>query len=181
VSGCGPGTLLVSLRSGSVLDAVANLGPGQRVSLPVVLIDRTTPGVTAPRASLRTGVSLVRASYPWVLANLDWSAHDGGGAGVATYDVRVSRDGGAFADVASATPRASLALTLSPGHAYRFEVRARDRAGNVGGWVAGSTIRPVLVQESSPTLRFGGSWLASGDSQYSGGALRSAVASGATI
>jgi len=181
VAGCGSGTLLVSLRSGSVLDAVANRGPAQRVSLPAVLIDRSAPAATAPRVTLPTGVSLVSASSPWVLANLEWSARDGGGAGVATYDVRVSRDGGAFADLAWATPRTSLALTLSPGHAYRFEVRARDRAGNIGGWVAGSTIRPVLVQESSPTLRFGGPWLASGDPRYSGGSLRSAVASGATL
>ena len=181
VSGCGAGTLLVSLRSGSVVDAVANRGPIQPVSLPALLIDRTAPAVTAPRATLRTGVSLLSASSPSVLATVDWSAHDGGGAGVATYDVRASRDGGSFADVALATATTSLALTLAPGHAYRFEVRARDRAGNVGGWVAGATIRPALVQESSAALRFGGPWLGSADSRYSGGSLRSAVASGATL
>jgi len=181
VTGCGAGTLLVSLRPGSVVDAVANRGPAQRVGLPAVLIDRTAPAASAPRVSLRTGVSLVSASSAWVLANLDWSAHDGGGAGVATYDVRASRDGGAFAAVAWATALPSLALTLAPGHAYRFEVRAHDRAGNIGGWVAGSTIRPGLVQESSPTLKFGGSWLASADARYSGGSVRWAVASGATL
>jgi len=181
VTGCGAGTLLVSLRPGSVVDAVANRGPAQRVGLPAVLIDRTAPAATAPRVSLRTGVSLVSASSAWVLANLDWSAHDGGGAGVATYDVRASRDGGAFAAVAWATALPSLALTLAPGHAYRFEVRAHDRAGNIGGWVAGSTIRPGLVQESSTTLKFGGSWLASADARYSGGSVRWAVASGATL
>jgi spore germination protein YaaH len=181
VSGCGAGTLLVSLRSGSVVDAVANRGPAQRVSLPAVLIDRTAPAATAPRATLRTGVSLPGASSPSVLATLDWSAHDGGGAGLASYDVRASRDGGAFADLASATATASLALMLAPGHAYRFEVRARDRAGNVGGWVAGATIRPALVQEGSSTLKFAGQWLAGADSRYSGGSLRSSVASGATL
>ena len=35
---------------------------------------------------------------------------------------------------------------LTPGHSYRFEVRATDRAGNVGAWVAGPTIRAALTQ-----------------------------------
>jgi spore germination protein YaaH len=182
VTGCGPGTLVLAVRAGAVMDAVSNWGPAQKVSGPRLVIDRTAPSTGAPRVALRTGVSLASISTSTgLLANLTWSARDAGGAGVGSYDVRWSRDGGAFADLAAGLTGPALAVSLMPGHAYRFAVRARDRAGNVGGWTAGTAIRASLVQETATSLAFGGAWQLGESSHYSGSFDWFATAPGASV
>jgi hypothetical protein len=169
VSGCSAGTVLLSLRAGAVMDAVSNWGPATRVVAPSLVIDRTAPTASAPKASLRTGVSLASTSTgTGILASLSWTAGDTGGAGLGSYDVRRSRDGGAFAVIASGVTARSLAVSLPPGHSYRFEVRPRDRAGNVGGWRAGPTLRPSLVQQGTAAIVYGGAWRVGTSTSYSG-------------
>ncbi|HTK44178.1 MAG TPA: glycosyl hydrolase family 18 protein [Patescibacteria group bacterium] len=181
VTGCSTGTLAISIRAGAVMDAVSNWGPEHRVSGPTLVIDRRAPSATAPRVSLRSGVGLASISASTgVLATLAWSGSDTGGAGVATYDVRRSRDGGPFADLATGLTGTALAVSLAPGHTDRFEVRARDRAGNVGGWIAGATLRPSLLQQSSPTIAYGGAWRIGQSDHYSAGFDRFATEPGAS-
>jgi spore germination protein YaaH len=180
VTGCGPGTLVVSLRAGAVMDAVGNWGPTRRVASRTLVIDRTVPTTSEPKVAIRTDVSLGSTSPSTaVLATLAWSAKDVGGAGLASHDVRRSADGGAFADVATGLAGASLAISLAPGHAYRFAVRARDRAGNVGAWTAGPTLRASLVQQSSPAITYVGTWRVGESSHYSAMHDRFATSGGA--
>ncbi|HEY3190770.1 MAG TPA: SH3 domain-containing protein, partial [Solirubrobacteraceae bacterium] len=181
VTGCGPGSVVLSLRAGAVVDAVANRGPATQVNAPTLVIDRTAPTSRAPRVKLQTGVSLPSTSpSAGVLANLTWAASDAGGAGIAGYDVRRSIDGSGFANLAAGIPRSALAVSLAPGHAYRFEVRARDRAGNVGGWIAGSTVRAAFTQEASPAINYRGTWRTAQNGYHLAGAARNAVAPGAS-
>jgi hypothetical protein len=65
-----------------------------------------------------------------------------------------------------------MSIGLTPGHTYRFEVRATDRAGNVGGWVAGPTVRAALTQQTSTSITWTGTWTSVTDSRFSGGSVR---------
>ena len=67
-----------------------------------------------------------------------------------------------------------------PGTAYRFEARARDRAGNLSSWTAGATVRGSVFQNSSGSVIYHGAWVLSSASAYSGGSVRYATAGGAS-
>jgi hypothetical protein len=132
--------------------------------------------------ALRSGVALASASTDAKLAvGLSWSATDGGGAGVRDYDVRRSVDGGAWADLAVDTTSRSMLIALTPGHEYRFQVRARDRAGNVGTWTSGPAIPVLLRQNQTSALSYSGTWKLVSASGYSGGSVRYATAAGASV
>jgi spore germination protein YaaH len=181
VSGCGAGTVTLTLKAKSVRDAVANWGPGANVGASA-LIDRAAPKSTAPRTSLRSGVSLASTSTSTaLLASVAWSASDAGGAGIRDFDVRRSVDGGAWKDVAVDTTATSLLQSLAPNHSYRYQVRARDRAGNVGAWVAGPTFRAYLRQEARASIAYGGTWRTATQAGSSGGAVRHATSAGASV
>jgi hypothetical protein len=180
VGGCSAGTVLLSLKAGAVMDAVSNWGPAANVGAASLVIDRTAPTASRPRASLRAGVGLASTSTgTGILASLTWTARDTGGAGLASYDVRRSRDGGAFAVIAARVTARSLAVSLPPGHSYRFEVRPRDRAGNVGAWRAGPTLRPSLVQQGNAAIAYGGAWRLGTSTGYSAGSDVFTIAAGA--
>jgi hypothetical protein len=112
---------------------------------------------------------------------LTWSARDAGGGGVATYDVARSIDGRPFSMIATGLTSASLAVSLPPGHAYRFKVRARDRAGNVGRWQPGATLWPALVQQGSRALAYRDAWRLATNAGYSGGSSASTSVRGAVV
>ncbi|HET7182547.1 MAG TPA: glycosyl hydrolase family 18 protein, partial [Candidatus Limnocylindrales bacterium] len=181
LSGCSAGTVGVGVKARTVVDAVQNSGPASTVMAATVLIDRSAPTVTTPRLTLRTGVVLASTSTRAALiGQVAWTGSDPGGAGIAGYDVQLSRDGLAFAAFVSATG-ASAGVSLAPGHTYRFRVRARDRAGNVGAWVTGPTIRPYLPQETLSALTWKGTWARGASDYYSGLADRFATAAGASV
>ena len=60
--------------------------------------------------------------------SVSWTATDAG-SGVKSFDVKRSKDGGAYERIASAITAASLNTTMTPGHTYKFKVRGRDNAG----------------------------------------------------
>jgi spore germination protein YaaH/chitodextrinase len=181
VTGCGPGSVQLSLRAGSVTDAVSNVGPPHAVRARVI-IDRSRPTAAKPRMALRSGGSLPStAASATLAATLTWSASDSGGAGVRDFDVRRSVDGGAWTNLAVDSTRRSMVVGLTPGHRYRFEVRARDRAGNVGAWNAGTTIPVLLRQNSSTAVTWTGAWKPVAGAGYSGGTARAATAAGASM
>jgi len=178
VSKCSAGTVKLAVKGGAVTDAVGNAGPESATSAPTVLIDRTAPTVSVPRTGLRTGVTY--AGSP-VAGRLAWSGSDSGGAGVASYDVERSVDGGSFKVIATGVPSASLAVALSYGHTYRFAVRARDKAGNVGAWHAGATTSTLVRQDTSTALLYSGGWHRAASSGYWGGSVHYATAAGASV
>jgi hypothetical protein len=107
---------------------------------------------------------------------VSWSGSDSGGAGIATYDVQRSVAGGAFSNLASGLTASSVATTLTPGAGARFQVRATDKAGNVGGWTTGPTLTSSLVQQGSSAISFGGTWTKVTGGSFSGGSARYASA-----
>jgi hypothetical protein len=132
--------------------------------------------------TLRSGVTLASTSTSaGLLATLNLGASDPGGAGVRDYDVKRSTDGGAWASIADDLATATLNVTLAPGHSYRFAVRARDRAGNVGSWVTGPSIRGYLSQQTNTAITWKGTWTKVSDPRFSGGSVRYATAAGASM
>lgn len=169
------GTLTVQVANGALIDLAGNPGAGSNVIHQV--IDRSAPTTTTPVASLRSGTTLSGSA---LRVNVTWSGTDIGPAGILNYDVARSYDGTAFQVIASAMTGTSLAWTMSPGHTYRFEVRARDKVGNLGAWKAGPTLYPALTQQSSSAVHFSGSSTTTTYSSYSGGTERYLGAAGAS-
>jgi hypothetical protein len=181
LTNCSAGTVILGLKARSVFDAVRNWGPVSQVNASTLVIDRSAPWSVAPRIGLNAGVSLVSgATNAGLQSRLTWSATDPGGAGVASYDLRRSIDGAAFASFVTGTPSASLGVTLVPGHSYRFEVRARDRAGNVGGWAVGPTVRAYLPQQTYAGITWKGIWRTVSGPNCSGNSLAYGLGAGAS-
>ena len=168
------GTLTIQLPAGLTADAAGN--PSQPSDLLVLTIDRSSPVTSAPLAHLAGG-TMSSSSLP---ASVTWSGTDRGSAGVATYDLARSVDGAAFVILASGLASPGARVRLAPGHSYRFEVRAHDRVGNVGAWVAGPTLQPGLTQQWSSGIFYHGTWRGVSGTSYTGGSDRYATAAGAS-
>ena len=177
LTGCSAGSVVLTLKAGSVMDVAGNPGPAGDVAASSVLVDRTPPTTGAPTASLRSGLVLSGISLPIVLA---WTGADSGGSGIARYDVARSVDGAAFALFVTGIAGPALNTTTSSGHSYRFEVRATDSAGNVGGWIAGPTLKPSLVQQTSTSIKYHLTWTTRTYASYSGGTVKYATSAGAS-
>jgi N-acetylmuramoyl-L-alanine amidase-like protein len=166
------GTLTFQIPDGAVMDVAGN--PTQGSNLISVVMDRSAPATSAPVARLMSGVTLNGSS---LRIRLDWFGSDVGPAGIARYDLARSVDGGPFSIIGTPTSNVAVAW-LSPWHDYRFEVRGRDKAGNVGAWKAGPTFRAKLIQQTKPKVVFSGSTRSAASAAYSGGSERQLLAAG---
>jgi hypothetical protein len=152
-------------------------GGGTTSSETYVAGDIVPPTASAPSTVLRAPASMTTSSVPIQLA---WSASDLGGSGVGTYEVARSVDGGPFSTIVSRLTATVYNTATSRTHTYRYEVRARDWAGNVGPWKAGTSFRMNVSQETSSSVKFSGTWKTASSTSYSGGSLRSTTTSGAS-
>ncbi|WP_404386512.1 hypothetical protein LL946_08040 [Knoellia locipacati] len=134
---CGPTVALTGLAAGThTVSAQVTDASGKQSA---VVTKSWVVDAAAPTATLNAP-ALVQTATPMTLS---WVAADSGGSGLANYDVRTrtaapSSGFGAYQYPTSwqkLTVR-TLPLTLSKGYQYCFSVRARDRAGNLGGWSA---------------------------------------------
>ena len=166
------GSLTIGIPAGATMDPAGN--PNVASDVHAVLIDTIAPNAYAPTIRLRGGVT-ISTTLPVVVSwsGTDWSL----GSGIASYDVARSIDGGSFVVIKTGLTSTALTAWLSSGHSYRYEVRAHDKAGNVGGWAAGITVKSSLLQQSSTAIAYHGTWTTSSSSLYSGGSLRYATAS----
>jgi len=111
---------------------------------------------------------------------LSWSASDGT-SGVATYQMQRSVDGGAYAWTTSATTLKARSIWATVGRAYRFRVRAQDRAGNWSGWAYTTSFVAARYQENSSTVTYPvGTWTRAEWDQALGGHSAYADKAGAT-
>lgn len=140
--------------------------------------DISPPVGATPVAHLRSASTL---NYPSVPATVAWaSAHDGGGAGVGTYDIARSTDGGAYVTLATNWTSTSYPTSVSVGHTYTFRVRARDWAGNVGSWQVAATVKPAVTQQTSSSVTYSGTWSTGKTTQYTGDTVKYATTAGAS-
>ncbi len=99
---------------------------------------------SAPQAGIRSTAG-VQDDEGFVVT---WAGKDV--SAIATYDVQVSVDGGAWANWLSATKATSEVYLGKDGHGYAFRVRARDTKGNTG------TYTTPQVWTANPQLEAGG-------------------------
>ena len=84
-----------------------------------------------------------------------WGATDAHST-VASYDVEAAIDGGPWSPWLSSTSLTNSTYDGTPGHRYRFRVRATDALGNTSGWVE-STESAVSNPTGTTTPAPGGS------------------------
>ena len=168
------GTLTFQVPDGAVEDLAGN--PVQASNIVKVYLDVGRPTTSAPSVILRAGTTL--GSGGGLPVTVSWSASDVGPAGIASYDVARSIDGRPFRMIATGVTGTSIGSGVTPGHTYRFEVRAHDKAGNVGFWKAGGKRKPALVQQTSGLVTFSGPSFTTTGSSYSGGSERYLAAAG---
>ena len=180
LSSCGSGSVGLYLNQQTVTDGSAGIGPAGPIVAPTVVVDKTAPTAITPKPSLRTGIALESASATQrLLVRIYWSGSDAD-SGIASYDVQRSYDGAAYTTIASAITSPSLNVTMNIGHTYKFRVRSRDRAGNIGAWTTAYSWGTTLAQNTSSSIVYGGSWSTTSAASASGGSYRSSSSAGAT-
>jgi len=145
--------------------AVTGLGAGSHVlDVTVEAVGETKYAwlvdVTPPTASLLSPSGAVTVGRR---VTVSFSGADPGGSGVTAYDVRyrAAAWNGGFGrwlqpPVWQGTTAHRVVLSVRPGHAYCFGVRAHDRADNVS--VSWSTTRCTTVPVDDRTLTASGTW-----------------------
>jgi len=132
----------------------------------------SSPTLWARRSTL--GSSSLPAVVTWPAASDLSSSIDG-------YEIETSADGvswGATRAVSGSTR--SLGLTLPSGSSIWTRLRARDAAGNWSEWVEAGPSSYGLVQDSSSSVRWSGTWVRYSATSASGGTARYSTRAGAS-
>jgi len=138
--------------------------------------DTTPPVVRAPVSRLYAPATLGSTKSP---VRTSWSATDT--CGVSGYALERKVLGGTWAlQALPGTTATSTRQALHLGSTQRYVVRAVDGAGNRSGWVYGPYLEPLVTQQSSTSVKFGGRWRTAYSRGYSGGTTRYASAAGAS-
>ena len=149
-----------------------------RVASAAAARDQTDPTAFPPDSfSFVTG----RAIGSTISTRVRWPAATDDLSGVASYALRQSVNGAAWTTVTASTTSLSIDRSLTFSTAYRYRVRAHDRAGNAGEYVDGPQIRPKLTQQNGTGVTYGGTWTGRSSSSASGGSTRYATKAGAWV
>ena len=166
-SGDGSKTVFVQFRNGA--------GAVSATASHAITLDTTNPVITkAPAPSFVKG-HLGTTAVP---IKISWAGTDAT-SGISNYNLEESVDGGAFSLVASPT-KANATVNLNPGHSYKFEVRATDKAGNVSGFTAGAAFTLSAFQETSSAITYSSGWTKQAVTGAYGGSVKFATLAGKT-
>ena len=167
-----------------ILDTAKNVGDTGgmtltgRVASAAAAIDHTDPTASAPNSySFVTGIAIGSA----ISTRVRWPAGTDDLSGVASYALRQSVNGAGWTTVTASTSGLYSDRSLTFSTAYRYRVRAQDRAGNTGEYVDGPQVRSKLTQQNGTGVTYGGTWTTASSSSASGGSTRYATKSGAWV
>ena len=114
-------------------------------------------------------------------SRLTWPAATDKTSPIAGYEVQGSVDGGAWSPTTSVGAATRLLTPVQAyGHTYKYRVRAKDAVGNWSAWAEGATTTPRLVENTSTSVAYRGSWVRYAYRYASGGSSHYAVAAGAS-
>jgi hypothetical protein len=141
-----------------------------------VVPDTIAPVPAAPVPSI---VAKSVASPGAVSVSVAWAAASDVGTGVASYELEQRVGVGPWTPVPLATPLTrSATVTVAPGAAVEFHVRAIDNASNVSDFRSGGVFQVRL--DSDRMVTFARTWYTRLKSSYLDGRMRSTRLSGAT-
>jgi len=160
------GTLSLTLAAGSATGSGGS-GPAAPVSI-TTIVDRTAPTETAPATSIKTGMSLSGSGIP---LQLTWQGTDAE-TGIKYYSIVYSQNGGSWTLLATGLVTTSAVVIVSPSGTLRFGIVAVDWADHTSGTSPGPTFSPRLVQQTSSSVTYSGTWSRGSKSSYSGGSVR---------
>ena len=167
-----------------ILDTAKNVGDTGgltltgRVARRAAAIDHTDPTTSAPNSyAFVTGTAIGST----ISTRVRWPAGTDDLSGVGSYALRQSVNGAAWTTVTASTAGLSLDRSLTFSTAYRYRVRAQDRAGNTGEYVDGPQVRPKLTQQNGTGVTYSGTWTSRSSSSASGGSTRYATKAGAWV
>lgn len=166
-SGDGSKTVFVQFRNGA--------GAVSATASHAITLDTTRPAITKAPAPAFVKAHLGTTAVP---IKISWAGTDAT-SGISHYDLEKSTDGGAFTLVASPAT-ANATVNLNPGHSYKFEVRATDKAGNVSGFTAGATFTLTAYQETASTISYSTGWTKQALTGSYGGSVKFATLAGKT-
>jgi hypothetical protein len=157
-----------SEHGGSIYNGTGGYDTTGVPSITITFTDVTAPTVTAPVASIAAN-STIGSTVPVRIA---WKGSDVG-SGIGHYQVGLSTNGGSYVLVSSPTIASyTRSLTASSTTTYRFRVRAFDKAGNASGYAYGPTFHVKLIQQSSTSVHYYGTWYTASSTSASGGSYR---------
>jgi subtilisin family serine protease len=149
-----------------------------RVADAASALDTTEPTASAPNSyAFVTGTAIGST----ITTRVRWPAGTDDLSGVASYALRQSVNGAAWTTVTASTTALSIDRSLTFSTAYRYRVRAHDRAGNTGAYVDGPQVRPKLTQQNGTGVTYSGTWTSRSSSSASGGTARYATKAGAWV
>ena len=166
------------LNTGKLDDNTSGLTLTGDIASAANALDSTAPIATAPASfSFLTGVAIgstIKTRVRWPAATDDVS-------GIASYALRQSINGGSWATVTASTASLFVDRSLTFSTAYRYRVRAHDKAGNTGAYVDGPQVAPKLTEQNGTGVTYGGTWTTQSSSNASGGSARYATKAGAWV
>ena len=173
----------VELR-GRVLGTGVSLAPtvGKTVTGRLVNAWRAVD-VVGPVASPinRHGINVGSIVGSTISTTMTWPAATDELSGVKSYLIKRSLNGGAWTTLISSTTARSYKRSMSFGTPTRFQLFARDGAGNVGNGAAGPPVTASLLQDGTAIARYSGSWSSVNVSSASNGKLHRSSSGGAAV
>ena len=141
-------------------------------------LDTTDPTAFAPNSyGFLTGGAIgstIRTRIRWPAGTDDLS-------GVASYALRQSVNDAAWTTVTATTTSRLSDRSLGFSKAYRFGVRAHDKAGNAGEYMDAAPVTPRLTQQNGSGVTYRGTWTSRLSSSASGGSTRYATKANAWV
>ncbi len=116
-----------------------------------------------------------------ISTTMTWPAATDDLSGVRSYLIKRSLDGAAWTTLTSSTTTRSYKRTMSFGTPTRFQLFARDNAGNLGRGATGPNVTATLLQDGTALAKYTGTWSNVNLSSASGGRMHRSTRSGATV
>jgi GH25 family lysozyme M1 (1,4-beta-N-acetylmuramidase) len=157
-----------------VVTGTAN-GLTRTTTATLVVTDAAPPKVSAPTSRLYARSTLWTTGAP---VRTSWSAADPSGVTLDELQRRVGAGAWSAVGLSPATTT-WVTQTLAIGTKYGYQARASDGAGNTSAWAVGPRITPLLTQQSSSSVTYGGTWHSSSAPSASGGSEKYTYAKGA--
>jgi subtilisin family serine protease len=139
--------------------------------------------VTGPTASPidRHGINVGSIVGSTVSTTMTWPAATDSLSGVKSYMIKRSLNGAAWTTLISSTTARSYKRTMSFGTPTRFQLFARDGAGNLGQGAIGPTVTARLLQDGTTIAKYSGKWSSVNLSSASNGKLHRSSSGGAAV